>query len=146
MKSVKWGVCLLALMWAVFAVSCATSSSEKAGAGKRNTLYLCTCGPDCKCTSVSTKPGKCGCGMALKAFRLVKVEGNEALVCPCGQGCECAVNPSDPTKCGCGKPLRRVSLKGTGIYFCNCGGSCACNTVSYQPGKCGCGMDLVRVN
>jgi hypothetical protein len=142
MKSFKWAVGLLAFACAVFAVSCATSS-DKAGASKRNQLYLCTCGPDCKCTSVSTKPGKCGCGMDLKPFRLVKVERNEALVCPCSADCQCAVDPQKPTQCGCGKPLRRVSLKGTGIYFCNCGGSCTCNTVSDQPGKCGCGMDLV---
>jgi hypothetical protein len=73
---------------------------------------------------------------------LVKVEGDVALVCGCEQGCTCAIDPKDPAKCGCGKQLRRVSLKGTGLYFCNCGGSCTCNHVSAKPGKCGCGMDL----
>jgi hypothetical protein len=146
MKSVRWSAVLLAVACAVFVVSCTTSSSEKASAGKRNLLYLCSCGVDCKCVSVSAKPGECGCGKALKAFRLVKVEGSEALVCPCGPECVCGVDPKDLTKCGCGKALRRVNLKATGLYFCNCGGSCTCNTVSDQPGKCGCGMDLVRVN
>jgi len=76
---------------------------------------------------------------------VVRVEGDEALVCTCAEGCTCKQDASDPTKCGCGKTLKRVSLKGTGIYFCNCGGSCACNTLSDQPGSCRCGMNLKQM-
>jgi hypothetical protein len=81
----------------------------------------------------------------MKWHHVVKVEGDEALLCACAEGCTCKIDPKDASKCGCGQPLKRVSLKGTGIYFCNCGGSCFCNTVSDQPGKCRCGMDLKTV-
>ncbi len=28
--------------------------------------YVCNCGPDCKCNTVSVNPGKCSCGVPLK--------------------------------------------------------------------------------
>ncbi len=28
-------------------------------------LYVCACGPSCKCDTISDKPGKCGCGKEL---------------------------------------------------------------------------------
>jgi len=28
--------------------------------------YTCGCGPECKCGTISQKPGKCGCGKDLK--------------------------------------------------------------------------------
>jgi hypothetical protein len=105
-------------------------------------IYWCACGPECKCNSVSTKPGTCSCGKEMVGGHVVFTEGNTALVCTCGPGCSCAIDPNDRTKCGCGKPIKRIDLKGTGIYFCNCGGSCACNTVSDKPGTCKCGMQL----
>ena len=61
-----------------------------------------------------------------------------ALRCICPASCDCSLSASNRTKCGCGKPIRRVSLKGTGIYLCNCGSSCTCNTVSDKPGKWTC--------
>ena len=105
-------------------------------------IYWCNCGPECKCNSVSTKPGKCSCGKEMAGGHVVFTEGNTALVCTCGPDCSCAIDPNDHTKCGCGKPVRRIDLKGTGLYFCNCGGACACNTVSDKPGTCKCGMQL----
>ena len=27
--------------------------------------YMCACGPDCKCDTISQKPGKCSCGVDL---------------------------------------------------------------------------------
>jgi hypothetical protein len=66
-------------------------------------------------------------------------------LCTCKEGCKCQIDPQDKTRCGCGNPIKRVSLKGTGLYFCNCGGACACNTVSAQPGTCRCGMPLKTV-
>jgi len=82
----------------------------------------------------------------MKWGHVLKIEGEEALLCTCAEGCKCSLDPKDPTKCGCGQPVKRVSLKGAGIYFCNCGGSCMCNTVSNSPGKCKCGMDLKKVD
>ncbi|MBA4373458.1 MAG: hypothetical protein C0402_11435 [Thermodesulfovibrio sp.] len=64
----------------------------------------------------------------------------------CGQQAErsLCLDADDPAKCGYGKTVKKVNLKGTGIYFCNCGGSCTCNTVSNKPAKCKCGMDLKK--
>lgn len=113
---------------------------------RHDLLYVCNCGPECKCNSVATAPGNCKCGKPLVAYHVVKIEGDEALLCTCGGNCACAIDPKDPTKCGCGKEVKRVNLKGTGIFFCNCGGSCFCNTVSDQPGNCKCGMPLKKVD
>jgi len=78
--------------------------------------------------------------------RVRKVEGDVALVCGCSADCKCTIDAAHPAQCGCGKPIRKVSLKGTGIYFCNCGGSCTCNTVSTTPATCKCGMALKKVD
>jgi hypothetical protein len=149
MKNPKWLTALSAAACLLFAISCASTDSNgaaaKAGA-RRDLLYVCNCGSDCKCVSVKTKPGKCGCGHELKAARLVKVVQNDALLCPCEVSCQCTIDAKDDTKCSCGKAIRKVNLKGTGIYFCNCGGSCTCNTVQDTPGQCKCGMQLKRVD
>jgi hypothetical protein len=117
---------------------------EEADAAVRNdVLFVCNCGPDCTCKSVSTEAGTCTCGKELAAAHMVKVEGNEALLCTCGGDCTCAINADDETKCACGSDVRRVSLEGSGLYYCNCGGSCTCNFVSDEPGTCSCGMELV---
>jgi hypothetical protein len=113
-------------------------------AARHDVVYMCGCGPDCPCNTVKVEPGNCSCGKPLAWGHVVKVEGDVALVCGCEEGCKCAIDPKDPSKCGCGKQLRRVSLKGTGLYFCNCSGSCTCNHVSATPGKCGCGMELKK--
>jgi hypothetical protein len=118
----------------------------KADEPRQDVLYYCNCGPECNCNSVSTHPGNCKCGKPMKGGHVLKIEGNEAIVCTCGPECHCKLDPKDPTKCGCGNPVKRINLKGTGIYFCNCGGSCMCNTVSDKPGKCKCGMDLKKVD
>jgi len=108
----------------------------------KSVIYSCACGPECKCNTVSVKPGKCSCGKELAGGHVVFTEGNTALVCPCGPTCPCKIDPNDHTKCGCNKPVKRVNLEGTGLHFCNCGGSCGCNTVSDKPGACMCGMPL----
>ena len=82
----------------------------------------------------------------MRAVHVLRVEGEEALVCACGGDCACKLDAADPSRCGCGKPLRRVGLKGTGVYFCNCGGTCQCNTVAAKAGVCKCGMALKRVS
>jgi hypothetical protein len=144
MRTIKPLVSLLVLACVLTLVSCQTTDSA-AKSGRQGVLYVCGCGADCKCNVARTKPGKCGCGHALVAGHLKKVEGDVALLCLCDPDCKCALDAKDPAKCGCGKPIRKVSLKGTGIYFCNCGGSC-CNTVSDQPGQCKCGTPLKKVD
>ena len=108
-----------------------------------STIYWCNCGPECKCNSVSLKPGKCSCGKEMAGGHVVWIEGNTALACTCGPDCSCAIDPKDHSRCGCGKPVKKIDLKGTGLYFCNCGGACGCSTVSDKPGSCSsCGMEL----
>ena len=141
MKIIKPLVSLLALACTLMLASCKTSESAAKSAAN-DVLYVCGCGAECKCNAASIKPGKCGCGHDLAAGHLKKVEGDVALLCMCGDDCKCALDVNDSTKCGCGKPIRRASLKGTGIYFCNCGDSCTCNTVSDEPSRCKCGMQL----
>lgn len=144
MKSVR-AVLMIALAIVLAGATFAWTAEEKEA--RSDVLYYCNCGPECKCNSVSTTPGKCKCGVDMKWGHVVKVEGNEALVCTCAEGCKCqGLDPKDPTKCSCGNPIKRIDLKGTGISFCNCGGSCHCNTVSDKPGKCKCGMDLKKVD
>jgi len=117
---------------------------EEAEAAVRNdVLYVCACGPECECGSVSAEAGTCTCGTELAPVHMVKVEGNEALLCTCGGDCTCEINADDETKCACGSDVRRVSFEGSGLYYCNCGGSCTCNFVSTEPGTCACGMELV---
>jgi len=136
---------LLLLTLLVFAV-CATMGYAVTEEKRSDVLYTCDCGKECKCNSMSVNPGNCTCGKPMKWGHVVKIEGNEALLCTCAEGCKCGLDPKDPAKCGCGQPIKRVDMKGKGIYFCNCGGSCLCNTVSDKPGKCKCGMDLKKVD
>lgn len=139
---------------AALALGCATAPhggdhaghSSDAAAARTDVIYSCGCGPECKCDTVSLKPGNCACGKPMKWGHVVKVEGDEALLCTCNEGCKCAIDAGDPAKCGCGQPVKRVSLKGKGIYFCNCGGACKCNTISDKPAECGCGMQLKQAN
>ena len=139
-------VILLGMIIALIA-GCASMKTAGTQAERHDVLYFCDCGPQCKCNTVSTKPGKCACGEPLRWGHVIKMEGNVAVVCQCKEGCTCTgLDPKDPSKCACGTPIRRIDLAGTGIYFCNCGGSCFCNTVSDKPGKCKCGMDLKKVD
>lgn len=105
--------------------------------------YVCGCGADCGCNSMSAEPGKCGCGKDMVQMHLLKIEGSTAKFCTCGAGCDCKINPDDPSKCGCGKPVKTINLKGK--YVCGCGPDCDCGAISDKPGKCGCGKDLKLV-
>lgn len=109
---------------------------------RADVLYACDCGNGCDCNTLSKTPGACACGKDLRWHHVVKVEQNEALLCGCEEGCACKLDPNDATRCACGKPVKRVDLKGSGLFFCNCGGSCFCNTVKNTGGECRCGMPL----
>ena len=82
--------------------ACKTSDAT-AKTVRRDAVYVCGCGPDCKCKpGVSLQPGKCGCGRDLVAAHLTRVERDVASACVCGTDCKCAVDTKDLTKCGCG--------------------------------------------
>jgi len=135
-----------ALIVAVSAGMVLTAAGEKSStetAVQGSVLYVCNCGEQCKCNTVSTKPGKCSCGQDLAPMHVLKIDKDQAALCTCGKDCSCKISETDPTKCGCGKPVRMASLKG--LYVCNCGAGCSCNTISDTPGKCKCGNDLRKV-
>jgi len=136
---------MVAVVLTVLGGSLVLGGAAEEGDARQDVLYVCGCGADCQCNSVSTEPGDCKCGKPMKWHHVVKVEGDEALLCSCDKGCRCTIDPEDSSKCACGKPVKRMNLKGQGVYFCNCGGSCTCNTVSGEPGACRCGMKLKKV-
>ena len=112
---------------------------------RHDVLYTCSCGQNCNCKTVSTKPGKCDCGRPLKWGHVLKIRKNEAILFQCGEGCRCyGIDPQYPSRCTCGVLTKKISLVGTGIYFCNCGGSCFCNYVSDSPGVCKCSNNLIK--
>jgi hypothetical protein len=119
------------------------AAAAQQAAKSPSTIYWCNCGPECACKSVSLKPGKCSCGKEMAGGHVVWAEGNTVLACTCGPDCTCAIDPKDKTTCGCGKPVKKIDLRGTGLWYCSCGGACGCNVVSDKPGSCGsCGMEL----
>jgi len=141
----KLSIVLMTIALSVLMVGAVMVAAD-ADESRQNVLYSCNCGKECNCNSVSIKPEDCKCGKPMKWGHILRIEENEALICTCAEGCKCNLDPKDSTKCGCGNQVKKVNLKGTGIYYCNCGGSCICNTVSDKPGKCKCGMDLKKTN
>jgi len=55
-----------ALMLAIAIGFTATASWTAGTAAKGADVYVCNCGPDCKCNTVSVNPGKCSCGLPMK--------------------------------------------------------------------------------
>lgn len=102
---------LIAVAFVVAAASIAIAASQD--------YYLCGCGADCKCNSVSDKPGKCSCDKDMVKMHLLSIKGDTATFCVCGGDCACKQTADDPSKCGCGKPVKTVNLKGK--YVCACG-------------------------
>ena len=135
---------ILAVACTFFLVSCASTPASLKEA-KVGVLYLCGCGADCQCVKIAVKSGKCGCGKEMVAVHPLKLEGDMVLACSCSGDCKCAFDAKDPAKCGCGKPIRKVALKGSGLYYCACGGTC-CVTISDKPGMCKCGKDLKKAS
>jgi len=106
-------------------------------------MYVCSCGPDCSCDTISDNPGKCKCGKEMTGMHLLKREGNKGIFCQCGPDCTCKIDPNDPSKCGCGKDVKTADI--TGMYVCACGDDCDCNSISEKPGKCRCGNEMKQL-
>jgi hypothetical protein len=142
-KLILVGVLVMVTMCTGLSFAAEKQTTAKKDIAEGSVLYVCNCGPECKCDTVSTQPGKCKCGQQMVPMHVLKIEKDEALLCTCGGGCQCKIDASDPSKCGCGKPVKRVSLKG--LYVCKCGEGCSCNTISDKPGKCKCGNEMRQV-
>ena len=85
-----------------------------------DTVYVCGCGAECKCASVSAKPGKCKCGKDLVKTTVAKVDGDQLTV-----------------------KLASGEQAFTAPYKCGCEG-CNCTPAALAPGKCKCGKELVK--
>ena len=82
---------LLFVALSVFLVS-AIMTVAKADGPRQDVLYSCNCGPECKCNSVSIKPGNCACGKPMKWGHVLKIEGTQAILCTCAEGCKCSLD------------------------------------------------------
>ncbi len=133
---------LIVILSALILVAAVVSFADEKT--KDNDLYyICNCGQDCHCDTISKEPGNCKCGKPMKLTHLLAIEEGYALFCTCGEGCNCKIDPKDHSKCGCGNPVKKISLKGK--YICDCGAGCNCNTISDTPGNCKCGKPLKQV-
>jgi hypothetical protein len=91
---------------------------------KGDTVYVCTCGNDCPCMTMSRKAGNCACGNPLGKGVVSSVEGDTAVV---------TVD---------GKDMNFITKA---KYACACGAGCTCGTISQKPGKCACGTEMKQV-
>ena len=112
MKLIKILVISLALTSLCVGYVAAQSNSAEA----QKTVYSCDCGPACKCDSSSDKPGKCECGVPMKAGNVIAQENDQAVICQCATGCKCGLSKDDPTKCACGKDVKRSAMPDKGSY------------------------------
>ena len=72
---------LLAIFLVIITLgACVGMKTTQTDEERKDVLYTCDCGPQCKCNTVSTKPGNCACGAPLKWGHIVKAEGNDALL------------------------------------------------------------------
>jgi hypothetical protein len=89
-------------------------------------VYVCNCGENCPCNTMSRNPGNCTCGNEMVKAKVLKVEPGKA---------EVKAESWDKARV----------FKTIGKYTCNCGPNCKCDTISQNPGKCTCGADMIKV-
>ncbi len=118
---------VFALAFALVFVGTATAAQKMAKAKYKagDVVYVCNCGPDCPCLTMSKKEGKCVCGKEMVKTKIDKVVKGKAYVMVNGK--------------------QRV-FKTTGKYVCNCGPDCPCDTISQKPGNCVCGKPMVKAS
>jgi hypothetical protein len=88
--------------------------------------YVCNCGEDCPCKTISTNPGKCTCGKDMVKAKVVKVDKDKADFMAEGW-------------------KKERSFKTVAKYICNCSPDCKCGTISQNPGKCSCGKEMKKI-
>lgn len=88
--------------------------------------YVCNCGPQCECNTISKKEGDCTCGHPMVKAKVVAVAHGTANFMAEGW--------DEPR-----------TFKTVGKYVCNCPKGCDCNTISQHPGKCVCGVEMKKV-
>jgi len=68
-------------------------------------IYVCACGPDCKCGLNAADPTKCACNKELRAYPKKPMGGCAHGMAPGGGGCDkpCCAKPPCEKPC-CAKP------------------------------------------
>jgi len=103
--------------------------ADKGGKGKfegkaGDTIYVCSCGESCKCGTLASKDGECGCGKQLVKTTITKVEKGKVFYTVDG---------------------KELSAPQQGKFMCGCGAGCDCGFISQKEGNCGCGKPMVKV-
>ncbi len=118
MKKLLILVVVMTLAFAAHAFADKTEMVAKVG----DELYVCGCGDECKCDTMSTNAGTCSCGKNLVKSKVTKVEKGKITM-----------------------EVRKRPFVSIGKYACACGPDCKCDTISQNPGNCSCGKQMMEV-
>ena len=113
---------VLTLVFAFGLVASVHAAKEQFAAKAGDTIYVCGCGAECTCGTISSAEGTCSCGKKLVKTTVTKVEDGKVFYSVDG---------------------KEQSASLTGKYRCGCK-ECDCNTISQKEGKCGCGKKLIK--
>ncbi len=114
---------ILAMTFAVGLAAAVYAEGEKFAAKVGDSIYVCACGAACKCGTLSSSEGSCGCGRNMVKATVSKVDAERVYYSVEG---------------------KELSAPIMGEYRCDCG-NCRCNAVSQKPGRCGCGGKMIKV-
>ena len=114
----------MAVVFALVLVSGVFADSPKMDLKVGDQVYVCGCGKECDCDTMSSKPGKCVCDKPMVQGKVLKVEEGKAVI---------QTDKEEKT------------FKTVGLYMCACGEGCDCGTISQKPGKCVCGKPMKKV-
>jgi hypothetical protein len=114
---------VLAMAMALFSFAAEKGKLDLKAGDER---YVCNCGDQCPCNTISSNAGKCTCGNDMVKTKVTKVENGKAAFKADGWD-------------------KERSFKTVGVYACNCAPSCKCDTISQNPGKCACGVEMKKI-
>jgi hypothetical protein len=124
MRKIVCGV--FVVLFVLVSVSVGMAEKGKMELKVGDEVYVCNCGENCPCNTMSRNPGNCTCGNEMVKAKVLKVEPGKA---------EVKAESWDKARV----------FKTIGKYTCNCGPNCKCDTISQNPGKCTCGADMIKV-
>jgi hypothetical protein len=115
-------VLVLAILFSVAFASLAFAAKTQMTAKVGDELFVCACGDDCKCDTMSRNAGKCTCGKDMVKAKVTKVEKGKLTV-----------------------DSRKRPFASVGKFACACGPDCKCDTISQNAGNCTCGKPMAAV-
>ena len=113
---------VLVILFSMALASLAFADKTRMTAKVGDELYVCACGDDCKCDSLSRNAGKCTCGKDLVKAKVTKVEKGKLTF-----------------------DSRKRPFESIGKFACDCGPDCKCDTIGQSAGNCTCGKKMVEV-